>query len=53
MQYVTKKRLIIAGIALVVLIVVAQVSGIGDEQGPTWAEAAIGDLVMTVDVEGT
>lgn len=53
MQYLTKKRLLIAGAIGFIALAAAILPGLGGEQGPTWAEAAIGDLVISVDIEGT
>jgi len=53
MQYVTKKRLMIAAAVLVVAFVAARIAGLGDAEAVTWAEAQVGDLVVTVPVEGT
>ena len=53
MQYLTKRRLLIAGAVVLIAIAAVKLPGLGSEQGPTWAEAMIDDLVITVDIEGT
>lgn len=53
MQYVTKRRLIVGGVALVVLVVATRMIGFGAAEGPAWAEVIVDDLVITIDVEGT
>ncbi len=53
MQYLTKRRLLIGGALVVVVFVASQLTGLGADSGLEWAEAVIGDLAITVDVEGT
>jgi len=53
MEYLTKKRMLIAGALVVVVVAAFRLSGIGVDQTTAWAEATIGDLAITVDVEGT
>ena len=53
MQYLTKKRLLIGGALVIVAIAALQLAGLGAEQSRAWVEATIGDLAITVDVEGT
>lgn len=53
MQYLTRKRLLIGGAVVVVAIAALQVAGFSAARSQAWAEATIGDLVITVDVEGT
>jgi len=52
MQYLTKRRLLIGGALVVVVFVASQLTGLGADSGTEWAEAMIGDLAITVDVEG-
>lgn len=52
-QYLTVKRLLIAAVALTVVLAAARLMGVRGDEGLSWAEAATGDLVITVDVEGT
>ena len=53
MQYLTIKRLLIAGVTLTVVFAATWLMGFRGDEGLSWAEAATGDLVITVDVEGT
>ena len=53
MQYVTKKRVLIAGGVLVAALVTTRLAGLGAEDDLTWAEVVVDDLVITVAVEGT
>ena len=53
MQYLTRKRFLTAGGLLVVAVVAPWLAGIGEDEGLSWAEAQVRDLVITVDVEGT
>lgn len=53
MQYLTRKRFLIAAGLLVVAVVAPWLAGIGEDEGLSWAEAQVRDLVITVDVEGT
>ena len=53
MQYLTSKRLLVAGGVLAIAFVAVRLAGFGGEEGLTWAEAQVSDLVITVDVEGT
>jgi len=52
MQYLTKRRLLTGGALVVVVLVASQLTGLGVDSGQEWAEAMIGDLAITVDVEG-
>ena len=38
---------------MLIAIAAVKLPGFGSEQSPTWTEAMIGDLVITVDIEGT
>ncbi len=53
MRYLTKKRLLLGGALVVVAITTLQLAGLGADRTQAWAAATIGDLAITVDVEGT
>jgi multidrug efflux pump subunit AcrA (membrane-fusion protein) len=53
MQYLTRKRILIAGVLVAVVAAASQFAGLGADQSTTWTEATIGDLAITVEVEGT
>lgn len=53
MRRVANKRLIALAAVAVIAVAGARLYGFGASQGPTWAEATIGDIAVTVNVEGT
>ncbi len=53
MRYLTRTRLLIASAVVLIAIAAIKLPGLGHKQGSAWSEAIIGDLVITVDVEGT
>jgi len=53
MRYLTRTRLLIAGAFVLIAIAAVNLPGLGSDQDSAWVEAMIGDLIITVDVEGT